>query len=238
MRPVQTPPQDPGPGVPPIPPLEEGQRLDADEFLRRYEAMPHLTGAELIEGVVRMPSPVRLIGHGEEHAYLVGWMVNYKVLTPGTRAGDNTTTRLDLGNVPQPDVCLLIDPRHGGKVRIDEKGYVVGAAELVAEVSGTRTERDLVERLAIYQRNGVREYIVWRIEDRQIDWFVLRDGRFVPLTPGPDGVRRSEVFPGLWLDGAALVAGDLGRTFAVLQQGLASPEHAAFVARLAQAVAP
>jgi Uma2 family endonuclease len=238
MRPVQTPPQDPGPAAPPVPPLEEGQRLDADEFMRRYEAVPEMTGVELIEGVVRMPSPVRLVGHGEEHFQLVTWLGTYNVQTPGTRGGDNTTTRLDLGNVPQPDVCLLIDPRHGGNVRLDAKGYIVGAAELVAEVSGTRTERDLVERLAVYQRNGVREYIVWRIEDRQIDWFVLRDGRFVPLAAGPDGVLRSEVFPGLWLDAAALVAGDLGRAFAVLQQGLGSPEHAAFVARLAQAVAP
>src|SRR5687767_408993 len=116
MGPVQTPAHDPAPATPPVPPLEEGQRLDADEFMRRYEAMPHLKKAELIEGVVRMPSPVRLVGHGEEHSLLVGWLVAYRVQTPGLRSGDNTTTRLDKGNVPQPDACLLVDPARGGNV--------------------------------------------------------------------------------------------------------------------------
>ena len=43
---------------PRILPLEHGDHLTREEFERRYEAMPHVRKAELIEGVVYMPSPV------------------------------------------------------------------------------------------------------------------------------------------------------------------------------------
>ena len=78
----------------------------------------------------------------------------------------------------------------------------------------------------------MREYIVWRVLERGIDWFVLRAGQYERLSVGADGVVRSEIFPGLWLDPAALLRGDLATVFTVVQQGLASPEHAAFMARL------
>ena len=222
---------DTPPAAPPVPPLEEGQRLSREEFERRYDAMPDLKKAELIEGVVYMGSPVRLEGHGEEHVLLVGWLFLYLGSTPGVRGGDNTTIRLDTDNEPQPDACLLIDPSRGGNVRIED-GDIIGATELVAEVAGSHLSRDLGTKLAVYQRNGVKEYLVWRVEDRAIDWFALRDGQFVKLAPDGNGVLRSEVFPGLWLDAAAAIAGDVARVLAVLQQGLATPEHAAFVARL------
>jgi len=77
----------------------------------------------------------------------------------------------------------------------------------------------------------VLEYVVWRVWDKAVDWFVLRGGRYERLAPGNDGIFRSTVFPGLWLDAAAVVAGDVGRILAVLEQGLASREHAEFAAR-------
>lgn len=216
---------------PRVPLLENGAHHDSDEFLRRYQAMTHLKKAELIEGVVYMPSPVRASVHGTPHARLQGWLFNYHVYTPGTRLADNSTVRLDRRNVPQPDILLMIE--RGGQSRLDEEGYVLGAPELVAEVAADRASIEHNTKMEAYRRNGVREYLVWRVSDAALDWFVLRDGQYEPLAAGTDGAHRSEVFPGLWLDSAALLQPDLPRVLTVLQQGLASPEHADFVGRLA-----
>ncbi|HEU5115772.1 MAG TPA: Uma2 family endonuclease, partial [Isosphaeraceae bacterium] len=94
--------------------------------------------------------------------------------------------------------------------------------------------KDLNQKLQAYQRNGIPEYVVFRTRQKQVDWFLFREGKYVPLAPSADGLLRSEIFPGLWLDPEALLNGDLARVFAVLQQGLASPEHAAFVEKLRQ----
>lgn len=219
---------------PPIPPLQAGDHLTRAEFERRYEAMPHLNRAELIEGVVYMPSPVSTEEHGSPHFDLVGWLALYRSQTPGVQGGDNATLRLDVDNEPQPDAFLRILPEYGGQSRTGA-GYVEGAPELVAEVAATSASYDLHDKLNVYRRNGVLEYLVWRVWDQAIDWFVLREGRYQPLPLTAAGLYRSEVFAGLWLDAAALLAGDLGRVLRVLQEGLQSPEHAEFVSRLAQA---
>jgi Uma2 family endonuclease len=215
-----------------IPPLTDGDRLTRDEFMRRYEAMPNLRKAELIEGVVYVPSPVSQRNHGNPHCRLAGLIFLYDARTPGVESGDNSTVQLDLNNSRQPDAVLFIEPDHGGQVRFDDKGYIVGAPELVAEVSASTADDDLHGKLEAYERNGVQEYVVWRVFDREVDWFVLRDGRFEKLAPHPDGTLHSTTFPGLWLDPSALIEKDYDRLLAVLQSGLDSPEHAAFVARL------
>jgi len=215
-----------------VPPLEPGDRLTRAEFERRYEAMPGLKKAELIEGVVYMPSPVRHQLHSLPHSLLVGWLVQYRGGTPGVFPGDNATTRLDLDNEPQPDALLFIDPARGGQARVSEDDYIEGAPELVAEVASSSASYDLGAKLHVYRRNGVREYVVWRVLDEEVDWFVLRHEQYQRQEPDAQGLLRSEVFPGLWLDPAALVRGDVATVLAAVQQGLATPEHAAFVARL------
>jgi len=215
-----------------VPPLENGDKLTRAEFERRYEAMPHLKKAELIEGVVYVPSPVRHRFHGRQHIHLANWLGHYEAGTPGVEASDNSTVRLDLDNEPQPDVLLFIDPVCGGQALIDADGYIEGAPELVAEVASSSASYDLHAKLRVYRRNGVREYIGWRVLEQEIDWFVLRAGQYERLPLDAEGLLRSEVFPGLWLDPAALLRGDLTTVFAVVQRGLASPEHAVFVTRL------
>lgn len=214
------------------PELHAGDRLTRAEFERRYSAMPQVKKAELIEGVVYMPSPVSR-DHGGPHFSLIAWLGAYMLHTPGVEGFDNATIRLDLDNEPQPDAFLRIRPDRGGQSR-DDENYVGGAPELVAEVAVSSASYDLYDKLHAFRRNGVCEYVVWRVEDRAIDWFALREGRYDRMPLDPAGVYRSEVFPGLWLDPAALVAGDLARVMAVLQEGLASPEHAEFVRRLEQ----
>jgi Uma2 family endonuclease len=215
-----------------VPALENGDRLTRAEFERRYEAMPHLKKAELVEGVVYVPSPVRHRQHGSPHAHLIGWLFQYTAHTPGVDVGDNSSVRLDLDNEPQPDALLFIDPSRGGRVHISDDGVIEGAPELVAEVASSSVSYDLHAKLHVYRRNGVREYLVWRVLDQEIDWFVLRDGQYERMPVDAQGLVHSEVFPGLWLDPAALVRGDLATVLAIVQQGLASPEHSAFVARL------
>jgi Uma2 family endonuclease len=215
-----------------LPVLENGDRLTRAEFERRYNAMPQLKKAELIEGVVYVPSPVRHRQHGLPHAHLVGWLFQYAANTPGVEVGDNSSVRLDLDNEPQPDALLCIDPACGGQVRINDDGIIEGAPELVAEVASSSVSYDLHAKLHVYRRNGVHEYLVWRVLEREIDWFVLRAGQYERMPVDAQGLIRSEVFPGLWLDPAALVRGDLATVLAIVQQGLASPEHVAFVARL------
>ena len=215
-----------------VPPLENGDRLTRAEFERRYAAMPHLKKAELIEGVVYVPSPVRYRHHGAPHALLIGWLVQYAAGTPGVGVSDNSTVRLDLDNEPQPDALLLIDPACGGQTHFSSDDYIEGSPELVAEVASSSVSYDLHAKLHAYRRNGVREYIVWRVLEQAIDWFVLRAGQYEPLPVDANGLLRSEVFPGLWLDPAALVQGEMAIVLAIVQQRLGSPEHATFVARL------
>ena len=215
-----------------IPPLENGDRLARVEFERRYDAMPHLQKAELIEGVVYVPSPVRHRQHGSPHAHLILWLGQYAAHTPGVEVSDNSSVRLDLDNEPQPDALMLIDPARGGQTRLSAEGFIEGAPELVAEVASSSVSYDLHAKLHVYRRNGVRAYVVWRVLEGEIDWFVLRAGQYERLPLQTNGLLRSEVLTGLWLDPAALLRGDLPMVLSIVQQGLASPEHAAFVARL------
>ncbi|MCY2993685.1 MAG: Uma2 family endonuclease [Planctomycetota bacterium] len=215
-----------------MPPLEGGDRLARAEFERRYAAMPHLKKAELIEGVVHMAAAVRLRRHGVPHGHLITWLGNYVAETPGVLIADNASLRLDLDNEPQPDAALCIDPDLGGQARISEDDYLEGAPEFIAEVASSSASYDLGGKLQVYRRNGVREYLVWRVLDRAVDWFVLREGVYERLAVDPVGLYRSTVFPGLWLDAAALLSGELSRVLKVLQAGLQSPDHAALVVRL------
>jgi Uma2 family endonuclease len=216
-----------------VPPLVAGDRLTRAEFERRYLAMPEINKAELIEGIVYMPSPVRLTGHAQQHLFLAGWLSYYLSKTPLlAHAGDNATVRLDEDNEPQPDLCLLLPAAAGGAAKVDADDYIAGAPELVCEVSGSTVSMDLNQKLDAYRRNGVREYVVWRVDDSAIDFFALHQGKYKPLPADPGGIVRSQVFPGLWLDVPAMLSGDLQKVFAAIDRGAASAEHASFVRRL------
>ena len=222
---------DPAEEKAPIPPLEAGDRLSRAEFERRYQAMPNQKKAELVEGIVYIPSPVCFRQHGQPHARILSWLGFYEANTPRLLLADNTTMRLDLDNESQPDVLLMIDPKSGGQARISDDDYVEGAPELVIEVAASSVSYDLHVKANAYRRNGIREYIIWCVRDQRIDWFVLRDGRYDLLGQNDKGYYMSTVFPGLWLNLVALLTGDLGAVFATLQEGLSSPEHTAFVTR-------
>jgi hypothetical protein len=215
-----------------VPPLVNGDRLSRQEFERRYSAMPHVKKAELIEGVVYMPPPVS-DDHGRSDLKLSMVLGIYEVHTPGVVGSSNGTVRLDLDNEPQPDGFLRIEEACGGQSRRDNEGYIAGAPELVGEVAVSTVSLDLHGKLPVYRRNGVKEYVVWRVADSELDWFVLRGSNYERLAPTAGGVYKSEVFPGLWLDSKALLRGDGRQVLATLNKGLASRAHASFVKELA-----
>jgi Uma2 family endonuclease len=217
---------------PNIPRLENGDHLSRIEFERRYSNMPELKKAELIEGVVYMASPLRINQHGKPHSHIMGWLFSYEAMTPGVESGDNCTVILDLNNEPQPDGLLRIE-REGQSI-VNDEGYVVGAPELVVEISASTVSLDMQDKLQVYCRHQVQEYLVWRVEDNEIDWFRLRAGQFQKLEADEDGIIRSEVYPGLWLDVPALLSGNLARVLQVLQAGIATDEHQEFVQVLSQ----
>ncbi|NEQ17283.1 MAG: Uma2 family endonuclease [Moorea sp. SIO3E2] len=206
-----------------IPPLESGDQLTRQEFEQRYAQMPDVKKAELIERIVYMASPLRMTQHANPHARIMTWLGTYWSATPGVEVGDNATVRLDADNEPQPDALLRLTV--DGQSRISEDGYVEGAPELIVEIAASTASIDLNDKLKAYRRNQVQEYLVWRVYDGELDWFRLREGKYIKLNPNDKGIICSEYFPGLWLAQDALLAGDLAQVLAILQEGLKSPEH-------------
>lgn len=209
--------------------LEPGDRLSRDEFERRYERMPRVKKAELIEGIVYMPSPVRVKRHAIPHVQLATWLGTYAAETAGVECADNSTVRLDLDNEPQPDLVLMKLAQRGGRARISPDDYIEGAPELVAEIVGSSRAYDLHQKKGAYRRNGVGEYLAWITGEQRVIWWELREAEYQEITPAPDGLLKSGVFPGLWLDTSALLRGDLKAVLSTLRLGLESPEHTAFV---------
>jgi Putative restriction endonuclease len=214
-----------------LPPLRAGDRLTLEEFIRRWETMPDLKKAELIDGIVYMPSPVSR-AHAESDGLFVGWMFDYAAATPGCRVSINGSWLMSPRSMPQPDSALRILPEYGGRSR-NESSYAVGVPELVAEICATSAAYDLGPKLRVYEKAGVPEYITMLLGERQIIWRELFDGRYRPIPPDADGLLRSRVFPGLWLDPEAALAEDIARLLEVLRRGLATEEHAEFVRSLA-----
>ncbi len=214
------------------PPLAPGDRLTRAEFERRYRAHPEIKKAELIQGVVHIPSPTHFRNHGVPHLMVNTWVGIYVAHTPGVLAADNTTVLLDNENVVQPDALLRLDEKLGGSSHVTEDDFLAGPPELVFEIAASSASYDMHVKKRVYARTGVQEYIALQIYEGRLDWFILREGVYENLTPDEQGVLHSEVFPGLWLDAKALLTGDLKKMLDVLQQGLASEAHAAFAAHL------
>jgi Uma2 family endonuclease len=226
---VKTPPQHRT-----IPLLENGDKLTRYEFERRYNAMPNVKKAELIEGIVYiMPAALRFRSHGQPHGWILTWLGTYEAATPGVALGVEPTVRLDVDNEPQPDAVLLIAPEAGGQARLSDDDYIEGAPELIIEIAASSVAIDLHGKKQAYRRNGVKEYIVWQVLEQKLSWFYLEQGEYLELLPDNDGILRSQVFPGLWLVVRELLVGNMQAVLTVLQAGLQSVEHTVFIEKLA-----
>ena len=196
--------------------LENGDRLDRDEFERRYSTS-NIKKAELIEGIIYVASPLRFTPHGNPHAEIITWLGNYQAAITGLEVEIEPTVRLDQDNEPQPDAVLF---RRSGNAQIDADGYITGAPEFIAEIAASTVSYDLHSKKNAYERNGVKEYLVWRTIDQEIDWFILENGKYRILEPDASGIICSQEFTGLWLNVKAILRHDLSTVLKTLQMGL------------------
>jgi Uma2 family endonuclease len=215
------------------PRLENGDCLDQATFHKRYLAMPEGFRAELIEGVVYVPSPLKM-SHGEHHGLIMGWLTNYWAATPGARFGDNPTLILGEHSEPQADAILMIDPACGGQAEISPEDYVVGPPELIVEVASSSEAYDLHQKRRDYERAGVLEYVIVLLRERAVRWLAWDQGAYRDWPADEDGVFRSRAFPGLWLNAPALLQLDGPGVLNTLQRGLSDAGHAEFVEQLAK----
>jgi Uma2 family endonuclease len=214
-----------------IPPLENGDRLDQKTFHARYQAMPEHCRAELIGGIVYMPSPQK-IPHSRAQRLVIRWLDEYAEATPGTESLLNNTQILGPDSEPEPDACLYITPEYGGRVYVDKDDYLHGAPELIVEVSSSTESIDLHRKKQDYQKAGVTEYVVLALRTQQVFWFIRQRGKYKEMPLPADGIFRSRTFPGLWLDAESMLRCQRQGVLSALKRGLATAEHAAFVAKL------
>lgn len=212
-----------------IPPLVNGDRLTQPEFHRRYEAMPSHVRAELIGGIVYMASPPRM-PYGRTSYLLATIFGVYEGSTPGIEGMDNATAILADDSEPQPDLALRLLPAYGGQTHVNAKDFLVGAPELVVEVADSSVAIDLHVKKNDYRKAGVREYLVLCVREAELRAFDLAADK--PLPVPTTGVYKSTLFPGLWIDVPAVLAGDAKRLLAAANKGLKSAAHAAFVKRM------
>jgi hypothetical protein len=211
-----------------IKPLAAGDHLTRAEFLRRWEADPDIKFAELIGGIVYMPSPLS-IEHSEADLLVAHWLGHYAMCTPGLKPGSNATCKM-LKDAPQPDLYLRLPNELGGACRV-KGNYLIGAPEFIAEICLTSAAYGLHEKLKLYETAGVKEYLTVLLADQEVRWHRLVGKNYKQMSER-DGVYRSVGFPGLWLDEPALLKGNMLKVIEVLDRGLQTPEHAAFVKQL------
>ncbi len=211
--------------------LEAGDHLNQTTFHERYKAMPPGFRAELIWGVVIVPSPLSR-EHGVFHALIMGWLTNYWIATPGTEARDNATTILGEASEPQPDAALIIDPASGGQSGYSEDGYAAGPPELIVEVASSSASIDLHAKRRDYEQRGVLEYVVVVARQRRVRWFVLREHTYEEIAVDEHGIFKSTVFPGLWLHAEALLQLDGLKVMDILRQGMTTSAYTSFVQQL------
>lgn len=223
------------PTLAPAAELVTGMRMTREEFLAVWEELPDVKRAELIDGEVWVASPLSIEHSKPETAFGLALSI-YAVRTPGCGSGQNATWQM-LDSEPQPDVFLRIHEEYGGQSWEGDRFYE-GAPELAVEICVTSRDYDFGPKLHLYRRAGVREYITLETFRNRIVWRALEEDRYREVAPDENGVYRSERFPGLWLDSKALIANDGAKLLATLEQGLATPEHAAFVEELAAGQRP
>jgi Uma2 family endonuclease len=205
-----------------------GDHMGQAEFHRKYLAYPDDTKFELIGGTVYVASPLGL-PHADFHFLLSGLFWTYSDETPGVQGLDNCTLILDEENEVQPDLAIRLLPEFGGKSSVTKNSYLQGSPELIVEIAQSSRAIDLYQKKDAYRRAGVQEYLVLAVK-QEVVWFDFRSRKV--LSSSEAGICKSRVFPGLWLDTAALLNQRKTELKAALRAGLDSPEHAAFVTRL------
>jgi len=209
--------------------LAPGDRMELKEFLERWDQLPELKFAELIDGVVYMPSAVSL-PHGDFDR-LAGSVFGYYRLRSGICSGSTNATWLMRESAPQPDLALYLQPEYGGQTKIGPRKLGSGIPELTVEVCISSRSYDLGPKLALNERVGVPEYLAILTEEKRFEWRTLVQDSYQFLQPD-NGVFRSRILPGLWIDEPAFWRADGPRLLTVLEDGMDSPEFLEFKRKL------
>jgi Uma2 family endonuclease len=211
-----------------VPLLESGDRLNQREFHNLYEQMPEVKKAELVDGVVFVSSPASL-AHSDRVAWITGCLVAYTAGLKGVRVGNSASIIVDDDNEFQPDALLFFDQAAGGQAHPCGE-YLKGVPEVAVEVSYSSRAYDLHQKLRVYERHGVKEYLVWDVSKDKFHVFRQNEGSFLELPP--NDTFKSVVFPGLWLNLEALARGDLASALKTIESGKRSTEFKKFAASL------
>ncbi len=214
-----------------LPPLNNGDRLNAAEFCRRWEAMPNLKRAELIGGQVYMNPPVSAGSHGIPHGQILYWLGHYSATTDGVEYIPESSVHFGPQDLPQPDAILRIKDRFGGTSHLVDN-ELHGAPEFVVEIAASSASYDLFDKKQRYRENGVQEYLVWVVHERRFVWFALESTGYVELAQPRNGIIKSRVFPGLWLDTKGMLANNWPKFLATAKSGMESPEYIEFAKTL------
>jgi Uma2 family endonuclease len=187
--------------------------MTRQEFHAAYANYEGLARVELIEGVVYLPSPISLAGHARPQSLVLFWLNAFAAAQPAVEAVGPASVLLDDQNEPEPDAMLLRTTPGW----LNEEGFLVKIPELAVEIANSSRSRDLHQKLRAYERNGIAEYVVWRVSDGEIDWFELREGRYVKRAADASGMIESREFPGLVMDVPAMLAMDRAKVLAALK---------------------
>jgi Uma2 family endonuclease len=210
--------------------LRSGDRLTRKEFHRLYEETAEDFRAQLVGGIVYVTASRTPISHGKSSLLFCAPLSKYESQTPGVDACSGTTFFLGDDSEPEPDLHLRISAECGGQTKISDEGYLVGAPEFIVEIAYRSVSIEMHAKKDDYARYGVREYLVHCLEEQELRWFDLPAGK--ELQPDASGIFRIHTFPGLWIKGPAVLARDYQKMMQTLEDGLATPEHAAFVREL------
>ena len=196
--------------------LETGDRLNREEFHHLYSLRPDIGKAELVDGVAYVTMRATA-AHGIANASLGGWMGLYRAYRdPSMHLALHATILMDGRSEVQPDVVAFRDATLGDRIGLTADGFLEGTPDLIAEVTESSASYDLHDKLRVYERTGVSEYIVWLLHECQMSWFRLVDGRYVEVQPDERGIIESALFPGLRLPVDKLLAGDDAGVLAAL----------------------
>ena len=97
----------------------------------------------------------------------------WKQFSRGHHLRNQMSFEIGINNDPVPDLAVVRGAIREFSVRNPT------TADLIVEVAHSSGTRDMGAKYAAYERTGVREYIVWRVDDYAIDWFQLRNGRLI-----------------------------------------------------------
>lgn len=169
---------------------------------------------------------------GELASSVSYWLCQYRRSTPCVESLGRVSIFLDPTTEIETTAAMWLTPGADDRPRWQR---CEGVPELLVEVTATVHNKVFRRRLRVYEQSEIHELLVVTGDPRDTALYARENGRFARVSPADDGSYRSRVFPGLWLDPSALFSDEWNEMAACLDRGMATEEHAAFVASSVEA---